>query len=342
MQLSYKQLNTHLNQQLLLPVYLICGDVPLLVQESGDLIRKTAQQKGFYQRELLFVEPGFHWRTFTETVDNFSLLSDKIIIEIRNAKAKFDEHGTQALLRYLDNPPNNKRLLIITNKLTAAQQKTKWYKEIDRCGAVISLQPLSMHELPMWIAQRLKAANLNVDAESITLLAELTEGNLLATQQSIEKLRLLYHDKPITPKAVSAIVSDNAYFTIFDLTKAALIGASSRVVRILWGLYLNDKESTPLVLWALARELRALYPLAYDYQRGKSLTQLLASQWQIRKQPFKMALSRLNTETIAQLLQQAKHIDHIIKGIIPGNAWEALESLSLAIAGKELRWYFHY
>ena len=338
MQLPYKQLNTHLNQQTLLPVYLICGDVPLLVQESSDLIRQTSRQQGFHQRELLFVEPGFHWQAFTKIADNFSLLSDKIIIEIRNAKAKFDEPGTQALLRYLDNPPNDKRLLIITNKLTATQQKTKWYKAIDRCGAVIQLWPLSTHELSVWIAQRLKAANLNVDVESITLLAKLTEGNLLATQQSIEKLSLLYRDKPITPKAISAIVSDNAYFTIFDLTEAALIGESSRVVRILWGLYFNDKESTPLVLWALASELRALYPLAYaHHHRGKPITQLLTCQWQIRKQPLKMALSRLNTETIAQLLQQAKHIDHIIKGIIPGNAWQALESLSLAIAGKELR-----
>ncbi|MFW0072741.1 MAG: DNA polymerase III subunit delta [Coxiella-like endosymbiont] len=337
MQLSYKKLNTHLNQQTLLPVYLICGDVPLLVQESSDLILESSRQQGFHQRELLFIEPGFHWQVFTETVDNFSLLSDKIIIEIRNAKAKFDENGTQALLRYLDSPPNHKRLLIITNKLTVAQQKTKWYKAIDRCGAVIPLWPLSTCELSIWIAQRLKSANLNADAESITLLAELTEGNLLATQQSIEKLSLLYRDQPITPKAVSKIVSDNAYFTIFDLTEAALIGASSRVIRILCGLYSNDKELTPLVLWALTRELRALYPLAYAYQHGKSLTQLFTCQRQIRKRSLKMALSRLNTKTIAQLLQQAKHIDHIIKGITPGNAWQALESLSLAISGKKLR-----
>ena len=337
MQLPYKRLNIHLKQQTLLPVYLICGDVPLLVQESSDLIRQASRQQGFHQRELLFIEPGFHWQTFTETANNFSLLSDKIIIEIRNAKAKFDEYGTQSLLRYLDSPPDHKRLLIITNKLTAAQKKTKWYKAIDRCGAVISLWPLPTCELLVWITQRLKAANLNMDAESIALLAELTEGNLLATQQSIEKLNLLYRDKLITPKIVSKIVSDSAYFTIFDLTEAALIGASSRVVRILWSLYFNDKESTSLVLWALTRELRALYPLAYAYQHGKPLTQLLSYQWQIRKYPFKMALSRLNTEIIAQLLQQAKHIDHIIKGIAPGNPWQALESLSLTISGKKLR-----
>ncbi|QTS83886.1 DNA polymerase III subunit delta [Coxiella endosymbiont of Amblyomma nuttalli] len=336
MQLSYKQLNAHLNQNILLPVYLICGDIPLLVQESGDLIRKIAKKQGFQQRELLFVETDFHWQRFTDIADNFNLLSKKIIIEIRNAKAKFDEQATQTLLRYLNHPPNDKRLLIITNKLTVTQQKTRWYKAIEYYGAVISLWPLSTQELLVWITQRLKSANLNADAESITFLAELTEGNLLAIQQSIEKLRLFYHDKPITSTAISTIVSDNAYFTIFDLTEAALIGESSRVIRILWNLYCTNKELASLVLWTLTRELRVLYPLVYDYQRGKPLVQLLASQSQVRKQLFKIALPRLNTETIAQLLKQAKHIDHIIKGIIPGNAWQALESLSLVIAGQKL------
>ncbi|RQM79994.1 DNA polymerase III subunit delta [Coxiella burnetii] len=335
MQLLQKQLDNHLNRQALLPLYLISGDVSLLVQETRDTIREAARQKGFHQCKLLFVETGFHWQSLTQSFDNFSLLSDKTLIELRNPKAKFDESGTQALLQYLNNPPEDKRLIIITNKLTAAQQKTKWYKAIDRSGAVISLWPLSGQSLLAWIEQRLKKAGLEADNESISLLAELTEGNLLATHQAIEKLRLLHQDESITPKAIIGVVNDNARFTIFDLTQAALMGAKSRVVRILANLYFADKEAGLLILWAITRELRLLYPLAIDYQRGKPLTELLASQWQTRKQPLRTALMRLNTTIIAQLLQQAKRIDHILKGLTPGNAWQELETLSLRMAGVE-------
>ena len=336
MQISRERLDTHLKQPLL-PVYLICSDVPLLAQETRDSIRQAAQQQGFHRRELFFIEIGFNWQVLNTTIDNLSLFSEKMFIEIRNPQAKFDKKGTQILLCYLNNPPPNKRLLIITNKLKTFQQKTIWYKAVAELGAVIQLLPISQQELPTWIAQRLKKFNITADIESINLLAELTEGNLLATQQAIEKLYLLYQNKPLHPQAISAVINDSACFTVFDLTEAALLGKKSHVIRILLALKFVDKWAAPLVLWVLTRELRNIYVLFQELKNGKSLTQLLASQWQTHRQPLKIALSRLDPHTIKKLLQHSKRVDWIIKGVIPGNAWQELEALSLALAGKELR-----
>lgn len=337
MQIPYKQLDTHLNQQSLLPMYLICADIPLLVQEARDSIRQAARKQGFQQGELFFIETGFNWQTLDTAIDNFNLFAEKTFIEIRNPQAKFDERGTQILLRYLESPPATKRLLIITNKLTVTQQKKKWYQAVAESGAVIPLWPISTQELPTWITQRLKKFNLTADVESINLLSKLTEGNLLATQQAIEKLYLLYQNTQIHPKAISTIINDSACFTVFNLTEAALLGKKSRITRILLALKLAEKEAAPLVLWALTRELRNLYMFFQELKNGKSLTQLLTSQRQMRQQPLKVALSRLNPQIIAKLLQRSKRIDWIIKGVIPGDAWQELEALSLAIAGKELR-----
>ena len=335
MQISYNQLDTHLNQPLL-PVYLICSDVPLLVQETRDSVRQAAQRQGFQRGELFFTEMGFSWQALNIAIDNFNLFSEKTFIEIRNPQAKFGERETQILLSYVENPPPNKRLLIITNKLTAVQQKTKWYKAISKLGAVIPLWPISHQELPTWIRQRFKKFNIIANAESINLLAELTEGNLLATQQAIEKLYLLYRNKPLHPQTISTVINDNACFTVFDLTEAALLGKKSHVTRILLTLKSFDKETAPLVLWALTRELRNIYMCFQELKNGKSLTQLLTSQWKTRRQPLKIALSRLNLQTIKKLLQRSKRVDWIIKGVTQGNAWQELVVLSLALAGKEL------
>ena len=334
MQIPQKQLNSHLNQQSLLPTYLICGDLPLLIQETRDTIREAARKKGFQQCELLFIETEFDWQNLVQSLNNFSLLSNKTLIELHNPKAKFDEEGTRALLHYLNNPPDDKCLLIITNKLTTAQQKTHWYKAINRFGAIISIWPLSRKSVLSWIDHRLKNIGLIVDNESIQLLAELTEGNLLATYQAIEKIRLLYQKEPVTPKNIITVIDENAYFTIFDLMEAVLIGEKSRVIRILSNLYFSDNKKVELsILWAITRELRLLYSLAIKYQQGKSFTELLESQWQTRKHILRAALIRLNTTIIAQLLQEAKQIDHIIKGFAHGNARQALEILSLRMAG---------
>lgn len=342
MQIPYKQLDTHLNQKSLLPVYLICADIPILVEEVRDSIRQAARQRGFQRGELFFIETGFNWQALNTALDNFNLFTEKTFIEIRNPQAQFDKRGTQILSRYLESPLETKRLLIITSRLTVTQQKKKWYQAVAESGAVIPLWPIPTQELPTWIAQRLKKFNLTADVESINLLGQLTEGNLLATQQAIEKLHLLYQNTQIHPIDVSAVINDSACFTVFNLIEAALLGKKSRVTRILLALKCVDKEAAPLVLWALTRELRNLYMFLKELKNGKSLTKLLASQWQIRKQPLKIALSRLNTQIISKLLQRSKRIDWIIKGVIPGDAWQELEVLSLAIAGKEFRCISHY
>ncbi|QHG92624.1 DNA polymerase III subunit delta [Coxiella endosymbiont of Amblyomma sculptum] len=338
MQISHKELDVHLNKPLL-PVYLICSDVPLLMQEARDSIRKAAWQQGFQQRELFFIDEERSWEALDIAIDNFNLFSEKILIEIRNSQAKFNERGMQILLKYLKNPPSDKRLLICTNKLTTVQKKSRWYKEISTLGVVVSIHPIPIRELQKWIVQRLKKFNISVDTESINLLATFTEGNLLATQQAIEKFRLLCHqNKPLRYTVVNAVIGDNAYFTIFDLAEAVLLGDKTRVIRILSVLQFVDKESSSLVLWVLTRELRNIYTSLQKSVDGKSFEQLLAFRWKgPYKKLIKIALARLDSQIVSELLRFSKRVDWIIKGVIPGNAWQELETLSLSIAGAELR-----
>ena len=97
-------------------------------------------------------------------------------------------------------PPPDKVLLIITSKLTGAQQKTKWYKAVSKAWVTITIWPIKANELIAWVSNRMKKAMLNFNTDSAKLLAELTQGNLLAANQAVEKLRLLYPKQAITPK----------------------------------------------------------------------------------------------------------------------------------------------
>jgi DNA polymerase-3 subunit delta len=335
MQLTDKQLASYLTKNPLAPIYLLCGDVPLLAQEAAHHIRQAAQQAQFIQRELFFIDNQQDWQKIQHSIDNFSLFSEKCLIEVRHPKAKFDERVIQLLSDYLTRLPADKCLLLITDKLTAAQQKSAWYQLIQRVGVIVTLRNVPMTELPQWINERLKQAQLKADADSIQLLAELTEGNLLATHQAIEKLRLLYAEKPIDRKAIAAVTTDNTQFNIFDLTHYALMGASARVLQVLQGLHFASTEAT-LVLWTLTRELRLLHELALEKQTGKPWAQVLAAQWSSRKPLLQKALMRLSVEKIRCLLHQAEKIDHEIKGIASGNAWQSLEILCLSLAGTDI------
>lgn len=335
MQLTDRQLSSHLSKHPALPISLIAGDVPLLVHEAASKIRRAAQLAGYEQRELFFIDNNQDWLAVQQAIENFNLFAEKSFIEIRHSKTKFDDLGITILSTFLKTLPDNKRILIITDKLTAAQQKAAWIQSIDRQGILVTIRPIYRHELPAWINERLKQAHLKADHDSIELLAELTEGNLLATQQAIEKLPLLYPQQTIDKKAIATVTTDNTHFTIFDLTNYALQGAQTRVIQVLQSLRFTGTEAT-LILWALARELRLLHELALEKQHGKPLAQLLASQWASRKIILQKALTRLSVEKIRGCIQAAEHIDHLIKGVTVGNAWQALERLCLTLAGATI------
>ena len=117
---------------------------------------------------------------------------------------------------------------------------------------------------------------MSIDNDALQLLCERVEGNLLAAVQEVEKLKLLATDGRITARTVSAAVSDNARYNVFEMTDNALRGDASASLRMLHGLRAEGSEP-PVVLWALAKEIRALYAAKLDCDRGQSAQQALAS-----------------------------------------------------------------
>ncbi len=331
MQLNHRQLPAHLQSNDLKCIYLISSDISLLKQETKDLLRNAFKNAGYTQRKTFIVTTGFDWYDLQQELNHFSLFDEKCLIEIDNPKAKFDNDALEVINDYLQKKPPNKNLLIVTDKLSSAQQNTKWYKLMDSHGVIVRLWPVTAQELPAWISNRFTQAGLRAERSAISLLAELTEGNLLATQQAIEKLRLLYHNQTITEKYITNVINDNARYSVFDLTNEILSGTPHRVKRILSGLRLTGTETT-LVLWALARELRGLYELTDEHEKGKPIDTLLTAQWQSRRALLQKALKRFNTLQLATFLKWAQRIDLTIKGIRTGSAWDELESLSMSMA----------
>lgn len=331
MQLTTQKLGEHLKETLR-PIYLISGDVPLLRQEARDLIRQAAEQAGYSQYQRLEVETGFHWIQLTQLANNYSLFGENTLIELHNSTAKFDMDAGKTLMAYCENPPPDKILLIVTSKLSSAQQKTHWYKSIVNHGVVLPIWPIKSHELPQWIRGRMQNTHVKADAASIRLLAEFTEGNLLATQQAILKLRLLYPDQPIGIREMADVISESAQFNVFALSEYLLQGDCRSVIRVLSHLRATDTEPT-LVLWLFARECRELLNMAEQLQQGKSLQTILSAQWSTLKPLYSKALHRVEPTRLKQLLLACQQVDQIIKGVTPGDAWSHLTQVGLGLAG---------
>lgn len=336
MKLAYPQLAHHLTKNLA-PIYLVSGDELLLIQEAIDALRAAASKAGFSERVSTTAESQSDWAKllYTDT-HSISLFASKKLVELNLSHIKLNSTHGKILEEYACKPLDNTVLIIIATKLDTKIEKTAWYKAIEKNGVVMPIWPIPAEQLPQWIRQHAKKNNLQLTPQAAERLATLVEGNLLAAAQEIEKLSLLYPDKMLDHHAIENAVIDNARFDIFKLVDSALLGDSSRCLRILKNLAEEGIEPT-LILWVLTRELRVLADIQKQLQQGIALTTLLSKAriWEKRQAGFRAFLQRHTQSSCWRLLSCAAKIDHIIKGIEAGNVWDNLDAFTVQISTKK-------
>ena len=222
MKIRFEQLPGQLRKGMA-PVYIIAGDEPLQIEEACDTIRAAAKENDFTDRIVHHVEPNFSWQEILSQANSLSLFATRQLIELRVAFDKIGD-GKKVLEEYAKNLPPDTILLIITTRISKKQEKTKWFAAMEKHGCFVQVWPVEPHQMPGWIAHRLKKAGLKAEQEAITLLADLLEGNLLAAAQEIERLKLLADTEVITVETVQNVVSDNARYDVFGLADAVLAG----------------------------------------------------------------------------------------------------------------------
>jgi DNA polymerase-3 subunit delta len=327
-QLWPDKLGQHLQKQLV-PVYLVSGDEPLLVQECCDQIRAKARADGCVERQI--IEGGvakFDWSELLHGATEMSLFAERKLIELRLPSGKPGAEGSKAINQYLEVSSGEDVLLLVLGKVDKQSQNSKWYKALDKAGVTIQVWPVKAEELPRWMQQRLKAAGLEIDRDALQLLCDRIEGNLLAAVQEIEKLKLLAQNNHITTDTVTSSVSDNARYNVFGMADNALKGDATVSLRMLQGLRSEGTEPT-VALWALAREIRTLYEVQMDCDEGKSAQQALQARkvWNTRMPLMQAALSRHDSQSLYDLVEQAAMVDGSIKGYAKGSPWDKLERL---------------
>ena len=105
-------------KQQLLPVYLVSGDEPLLLQESCDLIRQAAREQGCADREVIDASAtGFNWQDILHSATSMSLFAERKLVELRVPDGKPGAEGSKALCQYLELAGDEDILLIVAGKI---------------------------------------------------------------------------------------------------------------------------------------------------------------------------------------------------------------------------------
>lgn len=317
-----KQLSTQVA-----PIYLIEGSEPLLVEECSDAVHAALKKQGFTERCAMTIDTHFNLGDLLHLTQNFSLFAEKKRIQL-NCAEKMPTEFTAWLTEYCQHVADYPDLCLIIKvaKLGAPEKKAKWLAALEKVGVWVTLYDVALQDFARWLDARLFQAQLKLTPDGRAALIEQTEGNLLAAAQSIKKLSLLGSTKVLTLEDLEPLLSEDARYDLFDLSRHVLLGDLKRALRILD--HLQHTAEPVLVLWVLSKELKTL--LTLHTKKGKvNQAELYRSLqiWDKRIKEVEAGLRRLSAPLLATLLAYCADIDLACKGLKNEDPWEMFKIL---------------
>lgn len=309
----------------LAPFYWLSGEDTVLQEEVLSLILEEAQQQGFKEKQHFTLTAQFDEPGLWQALHNRSLWQQQKVILVHVNSGKLTQKGATNFLDCLSALHKDTLLIVQSSKLEANQYQSAWYKTAETRGVFVTLWPLAEKEWQKWLQDKIKTFQLNLDESAINALLVNFEGNLLATKNALQGLKLAYPNQIITASEVLALITPQGDYNLNQLTDTILEGNAIKAERILQHLRLQGLEII-LILWAVLRELRLLSLLS-DKPIPSDSALAAYRLWPQRKVLLQQAARRLPNPDWKSLLVTAAHCDKIIKGVLPGDPWLVLSSL---------------
>ena len=304
-------------------LWVIVGSEPLLALEAGDLLREAARKAGYTERVVFEYAASSDWSGLLEAMSSVSLFDDKKIVELRFLSSGPGIKGAKVLQEFTRLAPDSDSVLSIVH-LTQVDYKTKqsaWFKHLTQKAQVINCDPITRERYPQWLQARLKEQGQSIQADALEFLSEQTEGNLLAAQQEMMKLSLLYPEQNLSLSQVSDSVMNVSRYSIDDLLEAIAHSDIPRVCRTLTGIEAED-EPLPLILMRLSSFIRDIITV---HSGGRVFGRNHAM----------MTARRISQNKAANALARCADLDRLAKGLTMrsrDDVWMELKALCLFLA----------
>ena len=316
-------------------LYFIFGPEILLVEQSLTLIKKAAKENNFSDRVRFDIDGLFPWDYIYNEMASPSLFSEKRIIECRLTTGKIGLKGSKALTELVDTLTDDILLIISTGKLDMNQQKSKWFKALDKKGAIIQHWEVQNEHLVGWIINQMTQLGLKTNKEVAEAIAYCTEGNLLASMQEIQKLKIAYPDGHINADEFLNQIDQQSHYSVFGLIDAALKGDSAKVNKVFNSLV--DEMTPPvIIISSLYREIKSLATMSVELKQNEPIEDIFEKHrvWQKRKPLISNALKKHPYQRLQKLLLSLGRIDRSLKGMDNLNVYDELRSVVITLSGK--------
>lgn len=313
--------------------FLLLGNEALSRKEAFDIIRQFAKEQTYTEKLSFTVDRYFKWDQCASSLRSQGLFSQKRIIEIIIPSGKINAEGGESFYEIIQNFSQDDLIVVHLPQIDKETKLQKWFKEIEKIAYTIRLDEIKPSELPFWLKKRASLLSINLDEGSIELISQFVHGNMLAADQELNKLALLFPNQSISYEKVSQSIANVSRYDAFELTEYVLNGDQMKTISTL--NFLKEEGQNPIsITSSLSWVLKPMLEIKELDFRGQSLeNHLTKSRIFGDKLLFtKKALSFFSFKHLRAAIQKLSEIDKISKGVSPGDAWLEITRLCLGLA----------
>ncbi|MFD2166052.1 DNA polymerase III subunit delta [Thalassotalea euphylliae] len=331
MRIYHNQLVNQLNQPLP-PFVLVFGDEPWQKNDSLAQIKSAALHQGFDELIRFAIDDKFDWSELLSEYNAMSLFAARRVIELEFLSSKLNDKAQKAIAEIVEQPNPDTVLLFHGDKLDGATTNRKWFKSLNNLGFYVAIYDLDSKGMSLWLSKQLRHYQLTLDRQSQNLLTTLFEGNVLALDQELQKLSILYGNQPIDADTIESLVINQAKFNPFGLIDSMLSGKTAKCIAMLSQM---EQEGTPVakLIFFINKELQLLKQLFSNVAGGMPSDAAIkdAKIWDKRKPLYMNALQHSSIDNVYSALDRIAAVDFVSKTSSDFNSFQLLADVCLSL-----------
>ena len=300
--------------------YFLFGDEHILMYQVKNHCLKTLDIKLLEKFYIDIADENFDAKLDQCLMSN-SLFNEKKVVFLNLSKNRLNKELVERFKKIIAYETDNILITEITNLSKKVIEKDIISK-LDGDGCFIDCSSPYDSEIESYLKNNLPVF-LNKN-EHIKVLLEMYEGNFSALLNDLEILKILEIKEE---REAMTIFTSNGDKNNYKLIEHISNNESDSALSIINSMKKKDRNSVPLLIWILARDINAIKFI----KDGKNLKTL--GIWNNQINMYKRISDRTSRESIDKSINTLDGIDKCFKGVLNGDPWNGIKDIVLELSG---------
>ena len=300
--------------------YFLFGDEHILMYQAKNHCLKNLDIKLLEKFYIDIADENFDAKLDQCLMSN-SLFNEKKVVFLNLSKNRLNKELVERFKKIIAYETDNILITEITNLSKKVIEKDIISK-LDGDGCFIDCSSPYDSEIESYLKNNLPVF-LNKN-EHIKVLLEMYEGNFSALLNDLEILKILEIKEE---REAMTIFTSNGDKNNYKLIEHISNNESDSALSIINSMKKKDRNSVPLLIWILARDINAIKFI----KDGKNLKTL--GIWDNQINMYKRISERTSIESINKSINTLDGIDKCFKGVLNGDPWNGIKDIVLELSG---------